>query len=151
MHQSVNSSCAQPSPPPPPKVTAGHLPSFSVPGVRHLQILRCPRAGHLPTSGIFPSFWHVRGFLSEYNYTEDFTEKKADWLTCQGQRVVKVCSRFYACMLIKPELHSETRVGELSAWINVFWLVNQTSVDIIWRTSFHIYNLFMTYNFTALY
>ena len=25
--------------------------------------------GHLPT----PSFWHARGFLSEYNSTEDFT------------------------------------------------------------------------------
>ena len=24
-------------------------------------------------------------------------------------------------------------------WINVFWLLNQISVDIIWRTSFHIY------------
>ena len=61
------------------------------------------------------------------------------------KRVVKACSRFYACissLLIKPELHSETR--ELSTWINVFWLVNQISVDIIWRTSFHIYNLFIT-------
>ena len=32
---------------------------------------------------------------------------------------------------------------ELSMWINVFWLLNQISVDIIWRTPFH--------NFTALY
>ena len=39
-------------------------------------------------------------------------EKKADWLVCQRQEVVKACSRFYACissLLIKPELHSETR------------------------------------------
>ena len=28
---------------------------------------------------------HARGFLSEYNYTEGFTGKKADWLICQGQ------------------------------------------------------------------
>ena len=27
----------------------------------------------------------TRGFLSEYNYTEGFTGKKADWLICQGQ------------------------------------------------------------------
>ena len=27
----------------------------------------------------------ARGFLSEYNYTEGFTGKKADWLICQGQ------------------------------------------------------------------
>ena len=53
---------------PPPRATAGHLPALSVPGVGHLQILR--------GSGLFPSFWHVCGFLSEYNYTEDITEKK---------------------------------------------------------------------------
>ena len=49
---------------------------------------------------------------------------------------------------MKPELHSKT--WELSKWINVFWLVNQIFY-IIWRTSFHIYNLFITYNFTALW
>ena len=68
------------------------------------------------------------------------------------KRVVKACSRFYACissLLIKPELHSET--WELSTWINVFWLVNQIFVDINWRTSFHIYNLFITYDLTALW
>ena len=49
----------------------GHLLALSIPGVGHLQILRCPGAGHLPT----PNFWHARGFLSEYNFTEDFTGK----------------------------------------------------------------------------
>ena len=96
MHQSIP---AAPSPPfPPPRATAGHLPTLSVAGVGHLQILCC--------LGPFPSFRHTRGFLSEYNYTED-------WLICQGQqtskRVVKACSWFYACissLLIKPELHT---------------------------------------------
>ena len=117
----------------------GHLPAFSVPGVGYLQIWRCRGAGHLTTSGLFPNFWHARGFLSEYYYTEDITGKKADWLVCQGQGVVKACSRFYACissLLIKVELHSETR--ELSTLFNVFWLVNQISADIIRRTSFPI-------------
>ena len=101
--------------PPPPRATAGHLSALSVPGVGHLQILHCPGAGHLPTPGPFVSFWHSRSFLSEYNYTA-FTGKNADQLTCQGRkklkRVVKACSRFYACissLLIKPELHSENR------------------------------------------
>ena len=111
----------------------------------HLQILRCPEAGHLPTPGIFPSFWYARVFLSEYNYTKGYYwKKKADWLICQGQGAVKSCSPFYACissLLIKPELHGETR--ELSAWINVFRLVNQISVDIIWRTPF----IFITYSY----
>ena len=46
----------RPAPPPPPRATAGHLPALSVPGVRHLQILHCSGAGHLPTPGPFPSF-----------------------------------------------------------------------------------------------
>ena len=57
MHQSA----------PPPPATADHLPALSVPGLGHLQILCCP--------GPFPSFRHARGFLSEYNYTDDFTGK----------------------------------------------------------------------------
>ena len=64
------------NPPPPPRATAGHLPALSVLGIGHLQILRGPEAGHLPTPELFPSFWHIRGFLSEYNYTEDITQKK---------------------------------------------------------------------------
>ena len=58
MHQSV--PAAQP-----PRATAGRL-----------QILRCARAGHLPISGLLASFWHASGYLSEYNYTDDITEKK---------------------------------------------------------------------------
>ena len=58
------------------------------------------------------------------------------------QRVVKACSRFYmyvciSSLLIKPENHVAKL--ELSRWLNVFLLLNQISVDIIWRTSFHIY------------
>ena len=30
-----------------------------------------------PTPGLFPSFLHARGFLSENNYTEDFTGKES--------------------------------------------------------------------------
>jgi len=97
---SVNSTCAQPTPPPPPspRVTAGHLPAMSVPGVGHLQILHCPGAEHLPTPGPFPSFGHARGFLSEYNYTEGFTEKKKKQIGSSVKdrnklkRVVKACS-----------------------------------------------------------
>ena len=57
------------------RATAGHLLALLVPGVGHLQILGCPGAGHLPTTGRTLSFWHARGFLSEYNYTKDFIGK----------------------------------------------------------------------------
>ena len=99
---------------------------------------------HFPTPGLFPSFWHARGFLSEYNYTEDITGKKSRLAHLSRTGGVKACSRFYACissLLIKPDLHSETR--ELSTWINVFWLVNQISVDIIWRTDRRSWNWLM--------
>ena len=108
---SVNSTYAQP---PPPRATAGHLPALSVPGVGHLQIFHCPRAGHLPTPGPFPSF--QIGSLSECNYTEGFTGKKKQVGSSVNdgnkfKRVVKACSRFHACissLLIKPKLlHSE--------------------------------------------
>ena len=55
--------------PPPPPGCCGAF-ALSVPGVRHLQILHCPGAGHLPTPEQFPSFLQARGFLSEYNYTD---------------------------------------------------------------------------------
>ena len=56
-----------PSPRPLSPLAAGHLLALSVPGEGHLQILGCTE----PTL----SFWHVRDFLSEFNYTKDFTGK----------------------------------------------------------------------------
>ena len=53
-HYRNNVAESAPSPPPPPRATAGHLPTLSVPGVGHLQILHCPGAGHLPTPGAIP-------------------------------------------------------------------------------------------------
>ena len=134
MHQSI------PAAPRPPRATVGRLPTLSVPGVGHLQILLCPGARHLPTPGLFPSFWHGHGFLSEYNYTEDFTgnDKHTGRSVKERKklkRVVKACSRFCACifsLLIKPESH-----GEIACYhdVNQRFLVkpkfNRISVDII--------------------
>ena len=107
--------------PPPPalfpfRATAGHLPALSVPGVGHLQILHCPGDGLLPTRG------HSRAFdthtVSIQNITTQkvLLEKKQIGSSVKDRnklkRVVKACSRFYACissLLMKPELHSENR------------------------------------------
>ena len=56
------------------------------PGGEALANFHCPGAGHLPTPGPFPSFRHVRGFLSEYNYNRGFYWKKS------RQRVIRACS-----------------------------------------------------------
>ena len=116
MHQSIPAA-----PPPPPalfpfRATAGHLSALSVPGVGHLQILHCPGDGLLPTRG------HSRAFdthtVSHQNITTQkvLLEKKQIGSSVKDRnklkRVVKACSRFYACISslpVKPELHSENR------------------------------------------
>ena len=79
MHQSI------PPAPRPPRAAAGHVHALSVLGVGHLQIFALPGGRAFANPRPFPRFSHARGFLSEYNYTEGFTGKKADWLIYQGQ------------------------------------------------------------------
>ena len=153
---SVNSTCC--AQPPLPRATAGHLPALSVPGLGHLQMLHCPGAGHLPSPGPFPSFWRVRDFLSEYNYTEGFTGKKAEWLICQGQeKIVEGCkgmfSILYVCMHFF--IAYQARITEqnwsyrcestfFGCWITLLLILFE-------EHPFIFINLFITYNFTALY
>ena len=86
MHQSIP---AAPSPPPPPRATAGHLPASSVPGVGHLQILSCPVTGLCQTRG------HSRAFDTHAASYQNITtqrillRKKADWVICQGQEKIE--------------------------------------------------------------
>ena len=75
-------------------------------------------------------------------------EKQAQWLICQGQEkneesckgTFLILYMHFFSLLIKPELQSE--IGSYSC-IDVnqhfFAKLNQISVDIIWRTPFHIY------------
>ena len=131
----------RPAPPPPPLLGyCGALAHLFSPGVGHFSnfALLGGRAFDIP--GAIPSSWHARRFLSAYNYTEDITRKNADWFICQGQGLVKACSQFYVRIFYGLSSQNyTTRNRELLTWINVFWLVNQISVDIFWRTSFHIY------------
>ena len=78
-----------PSPRPPP----GYCEAFAAlvsPGGGAFANFVLPGAGHLPTPRPFLSFCHARGFLSEYNYNDDFTHgKTADWLIRHGQEKLK--------------------------------------------------------------
>ena len=141
MHQSIP---AAPSPFPPPPGYCRAFARLVIPGVEHLQILCCPVGGDLPTPGPFLIFWHARGFLSEYNYTEDFTGKESRLAHLSGQeKIGDGCKGMFLilCMHFFIACHGQntSRNRELSTWINVFWLFNQISIDIIWKTSFHIY------------
>ena len=110
-YASVNSTCAQA---PPPRATAGHLHALSVPGWGICKF--CTARG----PGIRQPRGHSRGFdahaVSYQNITTQkvLLEKKQIGSSVKDRnklkRVVKACSRFYACissLLIKPELHSE--------------------------------------------
>ena len=77
MHQSI-----LPAPSPHPPLPFARLVS---PGGGAFANFALPRGREFANPGPFPSFWHAHGFLSEYNYTDGFTGKKADWLICQGQ------------------------------------------------------------------
>ena len=142
MHQSIP---AAPSPPPP-RLLRGVCPpchsqgwgisKFSLPGDQAFA-----NRGAIP-----PSFWHARGFLCEYNYTEDFTGKTSILSYVKHRkklkRVVKACSRFYACissLLFKPELESE-----IGYWIKFLLILFE-------EHPFIIIQLFRADNFTEHY
>ena len=124
MHQSI------PAGPSPPRATCGHLPALSVPGVGNLQILHCPGAGHLPTPGPFPSFWHARGFLSEYNLHRRFYWKKKQIGSSvkdrnKLKRVVKACSRFYARIFLHCLSKLQSEIGAID--VNQRFLVIESN------------------------
>ena len=142
--------------PPPPRATAGHLPALPFPGVGHLQILCCPVGGDLPTPGPLPIFWHARGFLSEYNYTEDFTGKESRLAHLSGQEKIGdgckgmfliLCMHFFiACQArIHREIGSYRRESTFWGYSIKFLLT------LFEKHPFIFIKLFITYNFTALY
>ena len=140
LYASVNSSCAQ-SPPP------GYCGAFArlvSPGGGAFAKFVLPRGRAFANPGAIPELWHARGFLSEYNYTEDFIgkEMRLAHLSRAGKNwrglkrhVLDFMHAFLHC------LSSQDYIAKSGA-IKVnqrFWSLNQISVDIIWKASFHIY------------
>ena len=74
VHQSIPSA---PSPPPSPHLglLRGICPPFQPRGWVFTNFA-LSGGRHLPTPGLFPSFWAARGFLSKYHYTEDYWKKR---------------------------------------------------------------------------
>ena len=68
------------------------------------------------------------------------------------KRVVKACSRFYACvssLLIKPELHSE--IGAIDVNQRFLVIVSNFCSYLFEENPFTFIKLFITYNFRVLY
>ena len=106
VNASVNSTCAQPPPP-------GNCGAFASPGaIPELSNTNAVSYQNITTKRVLPEKKRIGSSVKDRN---------------KLKRVVKACSRFYACissLLIKPKLHSE--IEELSMWINVFWLLKLT-------------------------
>ena len=114
IYASINSTCAQPPPPLPPGPLRGICPPCQSRGWGICKF--CTARG----PGICQPPGHSRAFdthaVSYQNITTQkvLLEKKQIGSSVKDRnklkRVVKACSRFYACissLLIKPELHSE--------------------------------------------
>ena len=151
MHQSIPAAPSAP-PPPHPGLLRGICPpcQFRGWGICKFSAVRGP--------GICQPRGQPRAFdthaISYQNIPTQriLMEKQADWLICQAEgKIVKACSRFDACissLLIKPELHS--KIGSYWRKSTFFSLLNQTSLDIIWRTFFHTYKtIFITDKFNS--
>ena len=143
MHQSIPGA-----PPPPPGLLRGICPSCQSQGWGICKFCAA--------RGPFLSFWHARGFLSENNYTTDFTGKESSWLICQRQEklrgFVKACSWFYACislLFFEPELHSEIGSYRRESTFFGYWI--KFLLRLFEKHPFIFIKLFITYNLTALY
>ena len=106
---SVDSTCAQR----PPRATAGIYPPCQSWGWGICKFFTARGPGICQPWGHSRAFKHARGFLSECNYADGFTGRKKKQIGSSVKdrnklkRVVKACSRFYACissLLIKPKL-----------------------------------------------
>ena len=84
MHQSSQFHL-RPAPPPP---TPGLLRASArlvSPGGGAFANIALPGGRSFANPRAIPGLLHTRGFLSEYNYTEGFAGKNANWLIYQGQ------------------------------------------------------------------
>ena len=120
-YASVNSSCMQP---PSPRAIAGYLPALSVPGMGHLKNFFASRGpGICQPLGQPRAFdtHAARGFLSEYNYKEDFTGKtsRLAHLSRTG-KIEEVCKGMFSVLclhfLIAYQARITRRMGSAPCW-----------------------------------
>ena len=144
MHQSIPPAPSRPLP------TPGYCGAFARlvrPGGGAFANFSLPGGRAFANPGAIPELSNTHA-VSYQNVTTErvWLEKKQIGSSVKDRnklkRVVKACSRFYACissLLIKPKLHSE--IEELSMWINVFWLLklietkNRTLKCLKWNYS----------------
>ena len=132
MHQSIPPA---PSPSPPyyclVSPGGGAFANFSLPGGRAFA-----------NAGAIPELSNTHAVSHQNKTTQRvLLEKKQIGLSVKDRnklkRVVRACSRFYACISSLHCFSSQSYIAklELSMWINVI----NININIIWKTSFHKY------------
>ena len=134
----VNSSCTQPPSPPP--GYSGAFTRLVSPGVGHLKHFFFSRGQDIWQPRGQPRAFDThaaRGFLSEYNYKEDFTGKtsRLAHLSRTG-KIEEVCKGMFSILCLHFLIAYQARITQRNAGaIDVnqrfFWLLNQVSLDII--------------------
>ena len=126
--------------PPPPRAIAGHLPALSVPGMGHLKNFVASRGpGICQPLGQPRTFdtHAARGFLSEYNYKEDFTGKtsRLAHLSRTG-KIEEVCKGMFSVLclhfLIAYQANNYTANG-VSAMLKL-------APTVIYRKGYYFYS-----------
>ena len=125
VYASLNSSCTSPYPSPLPRLLRGIYPPCQSRGWGICKF--CAARG----PGICQPQGQPRAFFQNITTQRILLEKQADWLIVQGrEKTEEVCRGMFSIyarissLLIKPELHSETR--KLSTWINIFLVVESS-------------------------
>ena len=143
MHQSIS---AAPAPSPPPLGYCGAFVRLVSHGGGALANFALPGGRAFANPGAKPELLTRTRFPISIELHRGFQWKKqADWLICQGRgKIEEVCKGMFSilCMHFFIAYASQNYIAELGSYrreSTFFWLLNQVSLDIIRRTSFHIY------------
>ena len=142
-HISQFQLCLAPSPSP--LATAGLLPTLSVPGVGHCKFCAALRPGICKQS-----FWQARNFLSEYNYTDDFTGNTS---RLAHQSMTGNFKGMFSILCIQLFIAHQARITwqnrELYTWINVSLVMASILLILFEEHPLVFIKLFETDNVTA--
>ena len=155
-YRSVNSSCAQPPSPLPP-ATLEHLPTLSVLGVGHLQILRAAQGPGIGQPRGQPQTFDTHCFLSAHNYTVDFNGKTSRLAHLSRTEKNWRGLEMYVLDFMHAFLHCLSSQNYIAKWGSIdknqrffgYWI--QFLLILFEEHPFVFIKLFQTVNFTVHY
>ena len=149
---------AAPNPPPPsPPATLEHLPTLSVLGVGHLQILRAAQGPGIGQPRGQPQTFDTHCFLSAYNYTVDFNGKTSRLAHLSRTEKNWRGLEMYVLDFMHAFLHCLSSQNYIAKWGSIdknqcffgYWI--QFLLILFEEHPFVFIKLFQTVNFTVHY